>query len=125
MFQIAIRIDKELRRDFNNYCDSIGESMSDVIKKFVMEFIDDTLPPIEIEDFFYGNKKKKSGGAGGRLNVRVDKEIKDKFFFKCERLGIPSSFILRNYVTKCANMYNALDWLSDKKNAPIASICEQ
>jgi len=110
MIQLNVRIGAGLKDDFSAYCKSNGISMSDEIKQFMVDFINKNTLSIEIDNFF--SDALKDGNK--RLKVRIDENLRDKFYNVCESKNLPISFVIRSHIVRCVSIYNALKWWNEK-----------
>jgi len=106
--QISIRINEGLKESFIGYCDNVGLSMTDVLIKFINNYLIGAAPAFEIDDFY----NDTLGEDEKRLNLRIDEDLRTKLNEKCKCDNLTASFLLRGYVAKCASIYDALVWWS-------------
>ena len=101
---LNIRIEKGLKDGFDNFCKSIGMTMSGAVKLLVNYTIDQRKIPFQVEVA----NSVKGVYEGGKLqekstSLRIGKEAKEEFTKACDFIGIKKSMLIKMYMLNCIN----------------------
>lgn len=105
---ITIRLDEKLKKDFEAFCESCEMTISGAVKLFATKVVREGKIPFDV--VMTGNTGKKSeddalGMKTTRINVRIDKALREEFAKVCEeQLGKSSmSRIVKMFMVNCIN----------------------
>lgn len=98
---LTIRIDSELKKDFTEFCENAGISVSAAVNLLASASIEHGKIPFEVKIVSYANKKKKGNDDIVRIMVRLEDSLKSKFSDICSGLGIPMSTVIKMFMLQC------------------------
>ena len=112
---VSIRLDSELKREFEAFCDSCGMTVSGAVNMLVGKVIEEHRIPFDV----IGGDRKIGADEGGdtqilRASIRIDKDKREEFKAECERIpGQSMSRIIKMFMVHCINM-GKLPWSKEE-----------
>lgn len=93
-FTLNFRIDEEVLKKFSSYCEKNGLKKSKVVKKFIIDTVENNLGLKKFEKFenpFLQNNKN--------IAIKINKELYDNFIKICHEKGYKEvSKVLRSFI---------------------------
>lgn len=94
----SLRVNKELKEAFYDFCKRKGLAAGPVIKMFIRRFIKDTEIPFSL----YSDSQFPESHLD-RLNIGMDTEMRAAFSDACESIDEDMSVVVRGFMNYCVN----------------------
>ena len=106
---LSIRVNKDLKEDFNKFCKKKGFTIAKAIKLMSAQFSKNGILPFSLnDDWVYLDKNEI------RVSLLTDEETKKEFLEACRKYGIPMSMIVRGFMEYCVK-HNAFPYELEEK----------
>lgn len=99
---LTIRVDKQLKEDFSEFCDKSGISLSSAVTHLASVIIRDGKIPFVIKMVDYDNKIKGNKNDV-RIMLRISDEVKANFSKICDTLGVSKSTVIKIFMMQCVD----------------------
>ena len=101
---IGVRVERELKENFENFCEKCGLTASGAVNIMVKKAIETKSIPFEVSicepiGVYQGGMEQDM-----RFSVRIEKEYREAFKAVCDAIGIPMSRIIKLYMLRCLSM---------------------
>ena len=101
---LSIRLNKNVKDEFETFCDSCGMTVSGAINLLVKKTIEERKIPFQISTM----NEPIGAYEGGepqtlRTSVRIDKRQREQFAEVCQSVGVPMSRLVKMFMLNCLN----------------------
>lgn len=98
---IGVRVERELKENFEIFCEKCGMTVSGAINIMVKKAIETKSIPFEVAicepmGVYQGGVEQDM-----RFSVRIEKRHRDAFRDVCNSIGIPMARIIKLYMLRC------------------------
>lgn len=97
---LTIRVDKNLKNDFAEFCEKSGISVSAAINQLAVASINKGKIPFVISMVDYDRKNKSSKDIT-RVLVRIKDDLKSGFAKVCKDSGISMATVIKMFMLQC------------------------
>lgn len=98
---LSIRIDSELKEDFNVFCRKSGISVNAAVNQLAAKCIEKDSIPFSIKTVKYTPKRC---GETSRICIRMRKDLRQGFSKICSKMGIPMSMLAKIFMLQCIDI---------------------
>lgn len=101
---VTVRLSEELKRDFESFCSNSGMTVGGVVNLLISRTIRKQAMPFRIaetEDLEVRGRYQGGEKQAERINVRVDKEVREQFAAVCQKIGIRQSRLIKVFMVYC------------------------
>jgi len=95
---LSVRIEPMLKKDFYEFCNKSGISVSAAVNQLALKSIEKGSIPFTIHVIDYDLKKS---GETHRISIRMKTELRKGFSEVCAKTGIPMSTVVKIFMLQC------------------------
>lgn len=95
---LSVRIEPMLKRDFYEFCNKSGISVSAAVNQLALKSIEKGSIPFTVHVIDYDLKKN---GETHRISIRMKTELRRGFSAICAKVGIPMSTVAKIFMLQC------------------------
>jgi addiction module RelB/DinJ family antitoxin len=101
-YYMSIRVDGQLKQNFDNFCRNCGMTVSGAISLLINQTIEKQAIPFDVTESYIPKGMYEGGELQEkRIAVRVNDTSKKQFSLVCGKIGIPMGRLVKMFMLNC------------------------